>query len=162
MWLVGLVMAAVYVVIFAQSKLYAAMGLQIYYLGISLYGWWSWKKDKENISEDSLTINKFNWGVAGVSTGLAAALFVLMAYVFGEYTGNSQPILDSLIAALSALGTYWLSRSYIQQWFVWIVVNILSVLMFVTQGLYLTSVLYFVYVLAAIYGYYYWKKYGTY
>lgn len=163
MWVVGVIMAIAYTVLFAQERLYATMGLQVYYLGVSIYGWWKWRSDAANKaaagdSQEKMILNKLGWKEAVITSGLAVLLYCLLTSVLSEYTAHPQPRLDSLISALSVLGTYWLSRSYIQHWYLWVAVNSLSVGMYLIQGLYPTSILYLVYVLGAIYGYYYWRK----
>lgn len=169
MWIVGVVMAIAYIVLFAQEMLFAAMGLQVYYLAISIYGWWKWRRDAANVSApdhssparpDKILLNKMGWKEALISSGLTVGLYFVSVFVFAQYTDHPQPQLDSLVSSLSVLGTYWLSRSYIQHWFLWIAANILSVGMYITQGLYPTSILYLVYVVAATYGYYHWRKRG--
>lgn len=154
MWIVGMVMAAAYIYLFALTGLYASMSYQIYYLGMSVYGLAQWKRDQKN----DLVIRKPELVPMLVSGALAISLFLLLTFVLSDYTDDTQPVLDPLVTSLSLLATYWLSRSYLQQWLLWIVVDSISIWMYISGGLYLTAGLYFVYILSAVYGYYYWRK----
>ncbi len=189
MWLVNLLCAAAYAVVFAQSRLYAAMGLQIYYVLMSIYGFWAWQRDKritpdpvqnsllkDNADSDSLETASISDSSAGengivyryptvkwlVGSLLAFSLiFTLMLTFLRNMTGDPMPVADAFSTSLSIVATVWLSRSFIHQWIMWIVVNVVSVGLFLSQGLYLTSVLYMIYALSALYGFFHWKKKGT-
>ncbi len=166
MWYLGIVMALVYIYLFAMEGLYASMSYQIYYLVMSVYGIVLWKRDlARGVGEEgdttAIVINRLRLHEGVISVSVAAAVFSLLYFVIGGYTDDSQPLLDSLVTVLSLLATYWLGRSFIQQWLLWVVINLLSILLYIRQGLYPTAVLYVFYTISAIYGYYYWKKRGV-
>lgn len=169
MWLIGIILAVAYIVIFAQEKLFATMALHIYYLGVSVYGWIQWKKDADKLQSQvgesangdaSIFVNKLSWKVVAVSFLCTAILYFLLAFVLNKYTGDPNPQVDAAFTALSALGTYWLSRSYVEQWLIWIVTDVVGVFLYFSQGLYPTTILYSIYTISAIYGFYHWKKKG--
>lgn len=163
MWYVGIVIAIVYTYLFAKSHLYASMSYQIYYLLMSIYGIYKWKKDANGISAgEEIIINEIKLVPAVVSSVLAFGLFLLIYFGLSDYTNAEQPLLDALVTSLSLLATYWLGNSWIGQWWIWVTINILSVIMFWRQNLYPTAFLYGFYGVSAIYGYYYWRKEGLY
>lgn len=165
MWILGLFLSAIYIYLFANEKLYASMLIQVYYFGMSFYGIYQWKKlhnkNKGNSGEDKLLLRKLSLKEGVISSIGAVVVFFPIWYLLQSYSKDPYPVLDSIIMALSVLGTYWLSRSYVQQWLVWIVADLLAVILYFIQGLYPTTILYFVYICAAVYGYYYWRKKGV-
>ncbi len=165
MWILGLFLSAIYIYLFANEKLYASMLIQVYYFGMSFYGLYQWKKLHSegggSSGEQKLLLKKMSLK-EGVFSSLGAAIFFFpLWYFLHNYSDDPYPVLDSIIMALSILGTYWLSRSYVQQWLVWIVADLLAVILYFIQGLYPTTFLYFVYISGAVYGYYYWRKKGV-
>jgi nicotinamide mononucleotide transporter len=156
MWYVGIIMALVYTYLFASESLYASMSYQIYYLVMSVYGIYSWRKD--SAGESAIVVNRIKLLPAVISGILALVVFLVSYFLLSDYTDASQPFLDSLVTSLSLLATYWLSRSWIWQWVLWVIVNVCSVIMFCNQGMYPTALLYLFYTFSAIYGFYYWRN----
>ena len=78
------------------------------------------------------------------------------------YLGDSSSILDAIVLVMSIIATVWLVKSYPQQWLVWIVADILSTTLCLTQGMYWMAALYAFYTLSAVYGYIHWKRRGVY
>ena len=191
MWAVNLLSAVAYAIVFAQSSLYAAMALHIYYVLLSFYGFWQWQKDKRKISssiptDDSLTLFKTATGAAddcvekesnGESDGIVyrrlsgrilawsgvafGLMFVCMLTFLRNMTGDPMPVADAFCTSLSIVAMVWLSKSFIQQWILWIIIDAVYVGLFIYQGLYPTALLYFIYTLSAVYGYFHWKRSGV-
>ena len=176
MWLVGFLMAAVYAVVYFQQEVYASMGFQIYYVLVSIYGFLQWGKDKlnggavadgEGLSRDSekvssqilyrrITLKVLMWSLFVYAVSVS-----FMVLVLGRYTEDPMPFADSSITVVSAIATFWLSKSYREQWLAWLVVNGFTVVMCARIGLYPTAVLYFVNAAASVYGYLHWKRKGV-
>ncbi|MBO7249184.1 MAG: nicotinamide mononucleotide transporter [Bacteroidales bacterium] len=130
---------------------------------MSVYGIYKWKRDATAISSsDVIIINRMRVLPAVISSVLAFGVFLLVYFGLSDYTNAEQPLLDALVTSLSLLATYWLGNSWIGQWWVWVLINILSVIMFWRQNLYPTAFLYAFYGVSAVYGYYYWRKEGLY
>jgi nicotinamide mononucleotide transporter len=89
-----------------------------------------------------------------------AAVVSFMVLVLGKFTDDPMPFADSSITVVSAIATFWLSKSYREQWLAWLVVNTFTVTMCLRIGLYPTAFLYFVNAVASIYGYLHWKRKG--
>ena len=156
MWYIGIIMALVYIYLFAAEHLYASMSYQIYYLLMSVYGIYCWKRDASG--DSALVVNRMEVRPAVISGLLALVVFLVSYFLLSDYTDASQPFLDSLVTSLSLLATYWLSKSWIWQWVPWILVNVCSVIMFCNQGMFPTALLYLFYTFSAIYGFYYWRN----
>src|SRR5574344_422112 len=166
MWVVGIVTAAAACVVFFVQGLYASMSLNVYYVLVSFWGLYCWRKDAsqvKNSSEDSgiIHLRRLKLGPALVSLGVFAFGFIAAGFLM-QKLGDSQPWLDAAVTVASAIATYWLTRSYIEQWLVWILADAGTAMMCWFSGQYWLVALYAAYSLSAFYGYVHWKKKGVY
>lgn len=159
-WPVGLLTSAIYIWVFFDSKLYADMGLQMYYVVISIYGWYEWVKG-ESISSGSkkmLQINRLSLNMGLVLTLVGIVIFMLMWFILKTYTDSIVPIGDSLATSLSIIATWMLARKILEHWLVWIFVDAFSIGLFWYKDLYPTVILFVIYTFMALVGYIQWKK----
>ena len=157
-WPTGLLTSVLYVIVFFQAKLYADMGLQVYYVFISVYGWYFWLKGKkpENKSQVPVRITTFR---IRVFLSLASIiLYVAILYILLNFTDSDVPYMDSLTTALSIVATWMLAKKYIGHWLIWIFVDAVSAGLYVYKGLWPTVMLFAVYTVMAALGYFEWKK----
>ncbi|HYQ58450.1 MAG TPA: nicotinamide riboside transporter PnuC [Draconibacterium sp.] len=156
-WPTGLLTSALYVVVFFNARLYADMGLQAYYVVISIYGWYFWIKGKKK-NEKKLavrTTRNILWvKLAVVSAGLYALLF----FILSNHTNSDVPHMDSMTTALSVVATWMLARKYLEHWLIWIFVDAFSAGLYVYKGLWATVILFIVYTIMALLGYIEWKR----
>ena len=96
-----------------------------------------------------------------ISIAVCVAIFTILYGLLDRFTGDPMPLMDAVITTLGIVATYWLGKAYLHQWLLWVVVDILSVIMFFNQELYLTAVLYILYTFCAFYGFLHWKKKGV-
>ncbi|MBS2211038.1 nicotinamide riboside transporter PnuC [Carboxylicivirga mesophila] len=164
LWPWGIIASGVSIVVFYQSALYADMGLQFYYVAISIYGWWYWLSGQATTDSGDvpikpvstrLLIKLFLLGVI-IYFGLLAALLNIPALV--DIASSDLPYLDSFTTAASILATWLLARKYIHHWVFWVVINSVSMGMYIYKGLYFYSFLFLVYTIGAIIGFYEWKR----
>lgn len=162
LWIAGIVMPAIYIFIYYDAGLYADFGINIYYLLIALYGWLAWKTGfrlsgkKQDVGELPIShAPKCVWPRIVVAY-IVAQLFI--TWILINYTDSTVPIADSFTTALSIVGMWMLARKYIEQWWVWCVVDVASSALYIYKELYFTAVLYAVYAIIAIFGYRKWKK----
>jgi len=155
-WPVGLLNAIFYIVVFYASKIYADMALQFYYVIISGYGWWSWHN--RSATGQTLVVSRTSLILWLKLAIIALILFISLAWLLVRYTDTQVPVLDALTTALSIVATWMLARKKIEHWLVWIIVDGISIWMFVLKGLYPTTLLFFVYTVLAIIGFLEWKK----
>lgn len=156
LWPCGIVMALFYIYIFFESKFYADMSIQFYYIGVSIWGWHLWlkKSERDNTHEISTLSRRLGLRLLSVTT----LIYCVISYLLIYYTDSPMPYWDSLTTSLSITATWMLARKIIEQWLVWIVVNFISVVLYVIKDLHATSILYFVFGVLAIVGYYQWKN----
>ncbi len=169
MWVVGFLTSLVYVFVFFFSKIYADMGLNIYYVAISIYGFWQWTRKsgtgtsgtgeaaatQEAILYRNMTPRLF----AGISFAILA-LFALLYYVLHHFTDSPIPVGDAFTTAVGIVATWMLARRIIEHWIFWIIVNCVSVYLYYLRGLYPKMFLYICYAVLAAIGLYTWKKKG--
>lgn len=160
MWIVGGLSALVYIFIFLDTQLYAASALQLYYFGASIYGWNLWRRQtKESAGEESKLVVELSLKRAATSSIIALAGWLILWYVLLTYTQDPFPMIDSAIASMSMLATYWVANRHIEHWIIWIAADILAVYLYISQQLYATTALYIVYTFAAVAGLYHWRKF---
>jgi nicotinamide mononucleotide transporter len=169
LWPVGILTSAVYIWVFFTGKIYADMSLQVYYLAISIFGWYWWvkgagqKKEGENggkgegaTKELRVTRLKLRTGI--ILTLVFVLLYIVMWIILTRLTDSPVPVRDSFITSLSIVATWMLARKIYEHWYLWIVVNFVSVILFLTRGLYPTVILYLVYCIMSFAGLIAWKK----
>lgn len=159
MWVVGLLTGAACAFEFGYQHVWASMGLNIYYVIMSVVGFIQWKKAGEKVEEGEIHLAILRkktalWSAAAFIIGSLVLMQILRA------TGDAQPQLDAMASMLSVIATWWLAQSYIQQWLLWIVADILTAWLCIKTGQQWMPLLYIAYVLSAIYGYWHWKKKG--
>lgn len=169
MWLVGVLTSLAAMLVFFRQGLYASFALNTYYLITSFIGIWQWSRDKKklgeiegvNNDEGTVHLNKLTLKVVLMSAFALVAGTSVLAQLMAVFE-NPMSYMDSFIAVLSALATWWLVRAYIEQWWLWIVADFMSTLLCASQGLWWMTALYGVYAASAIYGYIHWKRKGVY
>ncbi|MCD8288906.1 MAG: nicotinamide riboside transporter PnuC [Prevotella sp.] len=157
MWVTGLVMPAVYMVVLFQKGIYADCGMEAYYFLAGIYGLCYWIKGgtkKEKRVEISRVPEKLIVVLSVIAAVLWGCLWLFLAYC----TDSTVPCIDAFTTALSVVALWLLSRKYIEQWWLWFVVDLVSTGLYVYKGLYGRALLYAIYTVAAVYGYRFWKK----
>ena len=160
MWVLGILTGAACAFSFGVQHVWASMGLNIYYVVISFIGLAKWRKDGAKVAEGEIHLRKLPKKVAAWS----AVLFVLgslaMIWLL-RAIGDAEPRLDGVATVLSVIGTWWLAQSYLQQWLIWIVADIITTTLCIVTGQYWMALLYLAYIASAIYGYYHWRRKGV-
>jgi len=157
LWFFGIISSVFYIVIFFQTKFYADMSLQFYYVFISIYGWINWKRGKLGSGEELLTtqLSKRLLLNLVIVTGL---IYIVYYLILSKFTDSTIPKADSLVGALSVVGTWMLAKKFIENWLVWIVADALCVGLYIYKGLFPTAILFIVYTVMSVVGYWQWKK----
>lgn len=157
-WLVSIIMVSMYIYIYIASKLYADMSLQVYYLIISFYGWYMWLfGNKQNHHRSELKVSRITKEMVAILGIIAMLLFILIAWILITFTNSDLPYWDSFTTALSFVATWLLARKVLENWLIWIVVDAVSVGIYIYKDLYPTAVLFLFLSVLAIVGYKKWK-----
>ena len=168
MWVVGILTSVAAMWVFFRQGLYASFALNTYYLVTSFIGLWQWRRDRNRLEaaveaagEETIHLNRLSWKTVAVSAAAVIAGTLALARVM-VLLENPMSVMDSAVAVLSAVATWWLVRSYLQQWWLWIAADAMSTVLCATQGLWWMAALYAMYSLSAIYGLIHWKRHGRY
>lgn len=154
-WPLGIVASLLYCALFWRSKLYGDASLQIFFSLLGGWGWWQWLRG--TTSEGSaLPVRMLN-----VRQRVLALVCVLLAWpalglFLRRYTDTDVPYWDALPTAASVLGQYLLGRKFIENWSTWVAVNVVSVGLYAYKGLWLTVVLYAIFVVLSVAGWRSW------
>lgn len=154
-WLFAIVSSATYAGVFFEARLYGDMGLQFVFIGASVWGWYQWLHGAGNAPLVVTRLSRPQWW-ASIAGWLAG--FALLAGFLDHFTDTDVPYTDGFLTAGSLLGQLLLGRKKLENWLVWIVVDVLYVALYVYKGLMLTAVLYAVFVLLACLGWRTWAR----
>jgi nicotinamide mononucleotide transporter len=154
-WPIGIANNLVYGLIFFQARLYADMTIQIVFALISVYGWISWLRGNTTRGGFPVTRTPLGLALACLAIGVAGtwAWSLFLARI-----NDSAPLLDALTAVMSLIAQYLMTRKYLENWTIWIVVDIISVGLYASRHLYLTAVLYAIYIAMCTVGAIEWRR----
>ena len=155
-WLFSIVSSGLYAAVFFDARLYGDMGLQFVFILVSVWGWFNWLRG--NDTHERLQVTRLNTQDRWSSLGATLLAFVLLAWFLKTYTDTDVPYADGFLTAGSLLGQVLLSRKKLENWHVWIVVDVLYVGLYIYKGLMLTALLYAIFVIMAIMGLRAWSK----
>jgi nicotinamide mononucleotide transporter len=155
-WPTGLFAVSFYTLVFWQSKLYSDFGLQFIFFGQGIYGafhWWKNREDKVHAKIGVMTpLERTFWICIGIW------FYLMIAFLMYFYTDAVAPWVDSFVATFSLIANWLLAQRKIENWVIWIIVDIIYIALFAYKGLYLSSGLYFILLILAIKGFKNWEK----
>lgn len=155
-WPTAIINVVLYFFVFHRAKLYADMGLQVVYAVLSVYGWYQWLYG--GAGHTTLQVSRTRRAVGLVLAAIAVGGALLLGTLLHRGTDASLPFLDSLLTSTSLVAQWMMTRKLLESWAVWIGVDVLYVGMFIYKELYVTSVLYAVFLALAIRGWHEWKR----
>ncbi len=145
MWVVGFLTSLVYIFVFLFAKIYANMGLQTYYVVISIYGFYQWTRKKHEIhsENDGLPSGHILYPHLSIPlfigiTGTLAVVFAILGYILYQFTDSPIPVGDAFTTSVGIVATWMLARRIIEHWIFWVIVNLVSVYLYYLRGLYAT------------------------
>jgi nicotinamide mononucleotide transporter len=155
-WPAGIVSAAAYVLVFHEARLSGQAALQAILGGVCLYGWWAWSRGGE--AESRLAVSKARPGVLAALFGLTAVGTLALGLLLRHTNESVLPFWDGGLFAASLVAQWMAARKWLENWLVWIGVNVVSVGVFFSQQLLLTTGLYVLYLVMAFVGYRAWTR----
>ena len=162
MWAVGFAMQALGIVLYYQKGLYADCGMEFYYLTMTVYGYWKWKTHPQPLSVEGGGIKSLlpslNKEKLGVGLLIIATIWAAIYWLLVTFTNSNVPLADSFTTALSIVGIWALAHKYLEQWFIWIVVDVVTSVLYFYKDIPFKASLYALYVIIAIFGYIKWRK----
>jgi nicotinamide mononucleotide transporter len=154
-WPIGILSVTLAALVYFENHLFAEFGLQIFYIITGFYGWWKWFYHPSNNQTRISTLSRGNQLIfifLGLSFGLG------LGYFLANFTTADFPYLDAQITAFSLIGQIWLARKYLENWVLWMIVNIVSLGLYWQKGLWFFFGLYLMLFFLAIKGYLNWQK----
>jgi nicotinamide mononucleotide transporter len=154
-WPTAIVNVALYTIVFYQGRLYGQMGLQPIYLVLSVYGWYQWLHGGAQRSE--LRVTRASPRLLATLGVLNLAAWIALAAVLRR-TDAALPWLDALLATTSLVAQWMMTRKILENWILWIAVDVVYVPTFISQGLYATAMLYAAFLVLALMGVVEWRR----
>ena len=155
-WPTAIVNVVLYAIVFYEAKLYADMGLQVIYAILSVYGWYEWLYGGAGRTE--LHVSRTGPRLGAVLALIAAAGSALLGVFLHRATDAALPFMDSFLSSTSLVAQWMMTKKLLENWLVWIGVDVLYVGMFVFKGLFVTAGLYAVFLALAVKGYIDWRR----
>ncbi len=156
LWFVGFLMQTLGIVLYYEKGLYADCGMEFYYLSMTVYGYWKWVRGAAN--KQALPITRFPRKLIIPWCALMLALWGIIYWLLVTFTNSNVPMADSFTTALSIVGIWALAHKYLEQWFIWIAVDIVTCVLYFYKDIPFKGGLYALYVIIAIFGYRKWKQ----
>ena len=159
LWIVGFAMQALDVALYYEKGLYADCAMEFYYIAMTIYGFWTWKfgKKKQHRQGEQLPVTHFKRSLILPWTLGTLAIWLILWYWLTQI-GSTVPVADAFTTALSFVGIWALARKYLEQWLIWIVVDVVTCALYFYKDIPFKASLYGLYVAIAIFGYLKWRR----
>ena len=163
MWVVGFLMQALGIVLYYQKGLYADCGMEFYYLAMTVYGYCRWVSRPSKLGGDrglneGLEIRHFPKRLIGYWILVIGTVWALIYWLLVTFTNSNVPVADSFTTALSIVGIWALAHKYLEQWFIWIAVDVVTCVLYFYKDIPFKASLYALYVVIAILGWFKWRR----
>ena len=179
LWYVCILTSLLNIFVYWHNNYVSMTVIQFYYIVMAFYGIHAFREIKEeaiaeygeerNPTGQKVAIRRFDWKTGAVTLAIALPAYFVLVHIIRTYALThggllfpSQPYWDAFIAVGSMIGTFFLSKSYMCQWYVWIILNVISVGVFIYSGMYWIAGMYVVYIILAIFGLRNWRINGVY
>lgn len=157
LWIVGLVMPLVHGALYFDSGLYADASMQAYYVLAGLYGWLVWR-NAPRYKSGTVCIGHTPLGTVPALVAVYLAAHAVIYLLLARFTNSTVPFWDSLTTAASIVAMWMLSRKYVEQWLVWLGIDLVTLGLYIYKDIPLTATLYAIYSAMAVTGYLRWRK----
>ncbi|HEX2723011.1 MAG TPA: nicotinamide riboside transporter PnuC [Gemmatimonadaceae bacterium] len=155
-WPTAIVNVGLYIFVFYGSKLYADTGLQVIYVALNAYGWYHWLYGGKNRTELPVTRTSARLGL--LLAAVVAAGTIVIGTLLAKNTDAALPYVDALTTSTSLVAQWMMTRKLLENWPVWVAVDVVYIGMYIYKSLYVTAVLYFIFLLLSAMGYVQWRR----
>ena len=155
-WVAGIVSSILYFFIMRSAGLYMEAYLQIFYVFMGLYGWLQWRKG--NQIDKNYIVNTWSMLEHFYAISLILALSVLSGLLLKSYTDAALPFFDAFVTWGAVVATYMVAKKLLENWIYWLVIDSISILLFISRDLFPTAFLFGLYIVIIFFGYKSWKK----
>jgi len=157
-WPAAFISTVIYTYLFYKYYLWMDSLLQMYYMGMAFYGWYCWK---DNLQQQTKVKEQLKTYQLKSHIKIIAALSVtsvVLGFFMDNYTPTDFPYLDSATSVFAVFATYLVAQKIVENWLYWIVIDAVSIYVYIEKGLTPTAFLFVVFTVLAIFGYYQWRK----
>ena len=155
-WACAIASSAIYLVLFARSGLQMQAVLQVFYIGMAVYGWRAWRGGLV-ASGDALPVTRWSVARHAIGIGLVLAVSLLNGWIIARSQGGLVPYVDAIVAWASVLATWLVARKVLENWLYWMAIDAVAAMLYWSQGFHATAVLFVAYVIIAARGYRAWR-----
>ena len=155
-WYAAGLSTLIFLTIFWDVKLYMESGLQVYYLAMAVFGWYQWRRANDQSS--SLQVSMWSIRQHLIALALIASLTFVSGYLLYSGTDAQLPYLDSFTTWASVITTFMVARKILENWIYWLVIDAVSIYLYIDRELYFTSLLFAVYIVIIFFGWFSWSK----
>lgn len=155
-WAAAFVSTAIYLVLMYQARLYMESVLQIFYLGMAVYGWYHWRHGPG--PDHDLPVSSWDARRHGRAIAATLVLSVSSGALLDAYSDAALPYLDSFTTWGAVVATWMVARKILENWLYWFVIDSVSIYLYSSRELYLTAVLFALYLVLIIFGYLAWRR----
>ena len=155
-WPTAIVNVGMYIVVFYRSRLYSDTGLQVVYVVLNFYGWYQWLYGGKNRTE--LPVTRTSGRLAAILVVIGAVTAMALGTFVSYSTDASLPYVDALTTSTSLVAQWMMTRKLLENWIVWVSVDVVYIGMYIYKDLHVTAVLYAVFLALSVMGYMQWKR----
>ncbi|WP_444890581.1 nicotinamide riboside transporter PnuC [Microbulbifer sp. DLAB2-AA] len=155
-WYAAFISTAIYLVLFWDVSLLMESALQVFYLGMAIFGWWQWRHHEDKNKD--LRIHRWPLQTHLIVISGVFLLTLVFGYLLDNFTSAALPYLDSFTTLGAVVTTYMVTRKVLENWIYWIVVDGASIYLYLDRGLYLTALLFLLYVVLVVIGFFQWRS----
>jgi nicotinamide mononucleotide transporter len=159
-WLFAFLSTAIYTALFWNVSLLMESALNVYYMAMAVYGWYQWTRGGSNGDDQphALAVQTMSLNQHALVIGAIVAFSLVSGYLLTEHSSAARPYVDSFTTWASVVTTYLVARKFLQNWLYWIVIDTVSIFLYIDRGLNLTALLFVAYVVIAMAGYFKWRE----
>ena len=154
-WPTAIVNVGLYIFVFFESKLYGDTGLQVVYVILNAYGWYHWLYGGKNRTE--LPVSRTSPRLGAFLIALGTVGTAVLGTILARKTDAALPYVDSLTTSTSLIAQWMMTRKLLENWIIWVAVDVIYIGMYIFKHLYPTAVLYLVWLVLSAMGYFQWR-----
>lgn len=158
-WPAAFISTAIYTYIFYDVSLLMDSALSVYYLVMAVYGYWVWQKDKtDNKQHEPISIVTWHASFHLKACTILAIISLVLGFIMANYTSADFPYLDTLTTVFAIFATYLVTQKVLENWLYWLVIDAVSIYLYIEKDLIPTVVLFCIYIVIATWGYFKWRS----
>lgn len=157
-WVAAFISTLIYTILFFDASLLMDSALNVFYLVMAIYGWYSWKYGNGINKNEELEITTYGLAKNLKIIGILIIVSLILGYIMANYTRADFAYLDTFTTVFAVFTTYTLTKKVLENWLYWIVIDSVSIYIYINKGFYLTAILFAFYTVLAFIAYNNWKK----